>query len=165
MTAFRTAELTLRADDFVSAAQMAQLRALPSKILVRGREVEIDYDVEEPNLALPDSENASSTSIGVARLRLPEKLARTLTTQELPALDRSLRFIVTRGQRGALLADTLAALQEQLEGPWTPNHVAPDEAQPSPQKRNAPQIPPRGKARPKSARFGRSGGPRRSRRR
>ena len=32
--------------------------------------------------------------VGVARLRLPEKLARTLIDEELPALDRPLRFVV-----------------------------------------------------------------------
>jgi hypothetical protein len=45
--------------------------------------------------------------IGIARLRLPEKLARTISESELPVLDRPLRFIVIRGQRGAIRADTL----------------------------------------------------------
>jgi len=161
MAAFRSADLTLQASDFVSAARMAQLRALPAKVWVRDRDVEIDYDVEEPN----NSEAATSVAFGVARLRLPEKLARTLTPAELPILDRSLRFIVVRGQRGALRADTLAALQQQLEGPWTPNEIAPDEAQSASQKRNPSRTAARGKARPKSAKFGRSGGPRRGGRR
>src|SRR6185437_17034596 len=73
------------------------------------RDVEIQYDVEQ-------GENGS---VGVARLRLPEKLARTLTETELPKLDRPLRFVVTRGARGAARADTLDALQEELERPFT----------------------------------------------
>ena len=57
--------------------------------------------------------------MGVARLRLPEKLARTLSEAELPMLDRPVRFVVTRGARGAARASTLEALQEELERPFT----------------------------------------------
>ena len=83
--------------------------ALPSSTAIRGKDVAIDYDVED--------------GTGVARLRLPEKLARTLVDSELPALDRPLRFIVTRGQRGAVRAPTLDNLQELLDRPWTPVEV------------------------------------------
>jgi hypothetical protein len=76
---------------------------------VRDRDDEIQYDVEEK----PEG------NIGIARLRLPEKLARTLTEFELPKLDRPLRFIVTRGARGAARAATLDALQAELERPFT----------------------------------------------
>ena len=78
---------------------------LPSSVPVRDREVEIHYDVEET----PEG------NVGVARLRLPEKLARTLTDAELPVLDRPLRFIVTRGARGAARGTTLDELQEELD--------------------------------------------------
>jgi hypothetical protein len=57
----------------------------------------------------------------VARLRLPEKLARTIVEAEIPALDRPVRFVVTRGQRGAVRADTLDELQEILDRPWSPD--------------------------------------------
>ena len=50
------------------------------------------------------SRNRRTGNVGVARLRLPEKIARTLTEDELPALDRPLRFVVTRGARGAARA-------------------------------------------------------------
>ena len=76
---------------------------------VRDREVDVQYDVEERADGLT----------AVARLRLPEKLARTLTESEIPELDRPLRFVVTRGARGAARAATLAALQEELERPFT----------------------------------------------
>ena len=74
----------------------------------------IDYDVEE----------VDGRPRGVARLRLPEKLARTLTEEELPALDRPVRFIVLRGPRGAVRATTLDELQEVLDRPWSPDEVA-----------------------------------------
>jgi hypothetical protein len=125
---FRNARLTVRVDDFVPPKLRAQLMALPSTVQVRDQDVEIHYDVEERNsttLEKTTAENSarteSGTHVGVARLRLPEKLARTLTENELPSLDRPLRFLVTRGQRGAVRAATLEELQELLEGPWTPN--------------------------------------------
>ena len=92
------------------AAVRERYAALPSTASVRDRDVEIHYDVEET----PDGQ-----PFGVARLRLPEKIARTLTEDELPALDRPLRFIVTRGARGAARATTLDELQEELERPFT----------------------------------------------
>jgi hypothetical protein len=81
---------------------------------VRDRDVEIDYDVEEENGA----------SRGVARLRLPEKVARTLTESEVPTLDRPVRFVVQRGQRGSVRARTLEELQGQLDAPWTADEIA-----------------------------------------
>jgi hypothetical protein len=119
---FRDARLVVRVDDFVPAEERARLWTLPSLALVRDREVEIDYDVEEqPSApgAAPDA--APAALLPVARLRLPEKLARTLSEAELPALDRPLRFVVTRGQRGAVRAVTLDELQELLDRPWSPD--------------------------------------------
>jgi len=81
---------------------------------VRDREVEIDYDVEETDAG----------PIGVARLRLPEKIARSLTEGEIPSLDRPVRFVVLRGQRGSVRARTLDDLQTQLDQPWTDEEVA-----------------------------------------
>src|SRR6185312_5979962 len=80
-------------------------------VLIREREVWIDYDVEE---------RADGGPFGVARLRLPEKMARTLVDDELPVLDRPLRFAVLRGQRGAVRAKTLDELQDLLDQPWSP---------------------------------------------
>jgi hypothetical protein len=76
--------------------------------------VEIDYDVEETDTG----------PVGVARLRLPEKVARSLTAGEIPALDRPVRFVVLRGQRGAVRARTLEELQTQLDQPWTDEEIA-----------------------------------------
>jgi len=86
---------------------------LPETVVIRDREIDIEYDVEE----------IDGQFAGVARLRLPEKLARNLAEEELPVLDRPLRFVVIRGQRGAIRADTLGELQELLDQPWSPDEV------------------------------------------
>jgi uncharacterized membrane protein YgcG len=84
--------------------------------MIRDREIPIDYDVEEKNGA----------RLGVARLRLPQKVAKNLTEMELPSLDRPIRFVVLRGQRGAIRAETLDELQEELEKPWSPDEIEPN---------------------------------------
>jgi ATP-dependent helicase HrpA len=75
--------------------------------------VEIQYDVEETD----------EGPIGVARLRLPEKLARNMAPEELPILDRPLRFVVPRGARGAARGSTLEELQDELERPFTRDEI------------------------------------------
>jgi hypothetical protein len=82
-------------------------------VTIRDRDIDIDYDVEERN----------GGRAGVARLRLPEKIARTLVEDEIPRLDRPIRFVVLRGQRGAVRADSLDELQEKLSQPWSPDEV------------------------------------------
>ena len=95
-------------------AERARYDALPAHTMVRDREVEIDYDVEETD----------GRPVGVARLRLPEKIARSLTEGEIPTLDRPVRFVVLRGQRGSIRARTLDELQTQLDQPWTEEELA-----------------------------------------
>ena len=109
----RSAQLELDLDSLVPPQVRAKYLALPGTVQVRDREVEIDYDVEERD----------GQRYGVARLRLPEKLARTLSEEELPVLDREVRFVVPRGQRGSVRADSLDQLQEVLERPWTDEEV------------------------------------------
>jgi hypothetical protein len=113
MNDFRNTRLRLDPDEFVSPDVRARYLELPSTVDIRDREIDIDYDVEERN----------GERVGVARLRLPEKLARNVVESELPILDRPLRFVVIRGQRGAIRADTLDELQEILERPWSPDEV------------------------------------------
>jgi hypothetical protein len=110
---FRTAPLSIDFDAIVLPDVRAKWLALPDTVVVRGREVPIDYDVE-------DSEGNPR---GVARLRLPVKLARTLSEEELPPLDRPIRFTVLRGPRGAVRANTLEELQEILDRPWSPDEM------------------------------------------
>jgi hypothetical protein len=107
----RARPLRLDLDALVPPHLREEYLALPDVVDVRGRDVEIQYDVEEGEDGRPT---------GVARLRLPEKLARTLVAEEVPELDRPLRFVVLRGPRGAVRARTLDELQEQLDLPWSP---------------------------------------------
>ncbi len=113
MDDFQSARLGVDSEQFVPFEVRERLDRLPNQVTIRDRDVEIDYDVEER-----DGERR-----GVARLRLPEKVARTLTAAEVPALDRPARFVVLRGQRGAVRADTLEDLQERLAQPWSPDEV------------------------------------------
>jgi hypothetical protein len=126
--AFRSAPLAIDFDSLVPRAQRERLLALPNTVVVRGREVPVDYDVED----------VEGNRRGVARLRLPEKLARTITEDELPELDRPVRFTVLRGPRGAVRASTLDELQDLLDRPWSPNEVAderPDDLTPREERR------------------------------
>ncbi|MBC7894246.1 MAG: DEAD/DEAH box helicase [Cytophagaceae bacterium] len=107
---YRAASLRLDLSSLVDSAERERLFALPDITEVRGTPVGIDYDVEE----------LDGRVIGVARLMLPEKIARTLVAEEVPTLDRPLRFAVHRGQRGGVRASTLAELQELLDRPWMP---------------------------------------------
>ena len=113
MDEFRAARLTVDREQFVPRAVREKLERLPQQVRIRDREVDIDYDVEERD----------GQRRGVARLRLPEKIARSLTEEEIPPLDRPIRFVVLRGQRGAVRADTLEELQELLAQPWSPDEV------------------------------------------
>jgi len=112
---FRRASVFVNADEIVPREVRERYASLPSSVELRGRDVEIHYDVEE---------SAEGKPFGVARLRIPEKVARNLTESELPVLDRPLRFIVTRGARGAARASTLEELQEELERPFTAQELA-----------------------------------------
>ena len=114
---FRTAPLAIDFDAIVRRDDRERWMALPDAVVIRGREVPIDYDVED----------VDGNPRGVARLRLPEKLAQTLAEEEIPALDRPVRFTVLRGPRGAVRAVTLAELQDILERPWSPSEVVEDE--------------------------------------
>jgi hypothetical protein len=113
MDDFRNSRFTLNADEIVPREVRDKYADLPSTVIIRDREIDIEYDAEE---------NEGGFT-GVARLRLPEKIARNLTDAELPGLDRPLRFVVVRGQRGAIRADTLDELQDLLVQPWSPDEV------------------------------------------
>ncbi len=105
----RALTLTLDRQEFVSDAQRAAAHALPNEVEIRERPVALEYDIEELDGVVRP----------VVRLRLPEKIARTLVAEELPTLDRPLRFAVLRGNRGAVRAADLPTLQEKLDDPYT----------------------------------------------
>ncbi|HEU4995070.1 MAG TPA: DEAD/DEAH box helicase [Gemmatimonadaceae bacterium] len=106
---FRRARLGIDADAILPRHERERYLALPDFVEIRGREIPVRYDVEEHADGLR----------AVARLTLPEKIARTLNEAELPSFDRPLRFIVPRGARGAARADTLDDLREELDRPFT----------------------------------------------
>jgi ATP-dependent RNA helicase HrpA len=108
---FRAAPLNLDLWSLVSPAERERLMELPSAVEIRGKWVDIEYDVDERD----------GQSTPVARLRLPEKLARSLVDEEIPQLDRALRFVVLRGPRGAVRASSLDELQALLDRPWSPD--------------------------------------------
>ncbi|MFN2398893.1 MAG: DEAD/DEAH box helicase, partial [Gemmatimonadaceae bacterium] len=123
LSAFRAVDLRIDPDAIVPAADRERYLALPNTVTVRDHEVEIGYEVEDGQAGVGGVGGMGSVR-AVARLRLPEKLARTLVENELPVLDRPLRFTVTRGQRGAVRASTLEELQDLLDRPWSPDEVA-----------------------------------------
>jgi HrpA-like helicases len=113
MEDFKQAHLGIDRERFIPRDVRERIARLPDSVPIRDREIEIDYDVEERD----------GSRLGVARLRLPEKIARTLSEEEIPTLDRPVRFVVLRGQRGAVRSDTLEDLQERLAQPWSPDEV------------------------------------------
>jgi len=110
---YRAAPMRFSADDFVSRAIRHELMALPGAAEIRERTVPMHYEVEET----PDG------PLGVARLVMPEKVARGLIAEELPEIDRPLRFTVTRGARGNVKAASIDELHDALERPYTDSEV------------------------------------------
>jgi hypothetical protein len=111
---FQARPLELDLDALVPPETREALLALPDEVSIRELPVELEYEVER---------DAAGTPSGVVRLDLPEKLARTLVEEELPVLDRPLRFSVRRGRRGTVRADSLLELQDLLDQPWTPEEL------------------------------------------
>ncbi|MFL5516071.1 MAG: DEAD/DEAH box helicase, partial [Gemmatimonadales bacterium] len=97
---FLHTRIALDAAELVPAEIRERLAALPSSLRLRGDTVPLDYEVVDGE--------------GVARVRLREGQAKRLRPDELPPLDRPLRFAVQRGRHAPLMADTLPALQALL---------------------------------------------------
>lgn len=127
MEGFRSAPLTLDLSPLISRDDRERLLELPSMVEVRGKWVNVEYDLEQGQRDADSRERGETQATGpdpgiaVARLRLPEKLARSLVDEELPVLDRPLRFVVLRGPRGAVRAASLPELQALLDRPWSPD--------------------------------------------
>jgi len=118
---FRKANLSIRVEDFIPDDTREKLWLLPSRADVAGRSCELTYELEESQGAAP---------VAVARVHLKEDLARQLTARDLPSLDRPVRFLVTRGARGAIRADSLEELLRALDGPRPHIETAPRDAIP-----------------------------------
>jgi hypothetical protein len=98
---FLRARIVLDLRELVEEETRERLEALPGRLHLRGDAVPLDYEVED--------------GIGVARVRLREGQARRLRADELPPLDRPLRFAVQRGSHPPIQADTVPALQSALQ--------------------------------------------------
>jgi hypothetical protein len=148
---FRAAPMRFRADDFVSAAERAQLNTLPGAAEVRERTVPMHYEVEEVG---------DGKVQGVVRLVLPEKVARGLVFEELPLLDRPARFTITRGARGNVKANSVEEIQDALDKPFTDDEVRREERRPERGGRGGPDKSPwgRGGGRGGDSRGGSRGG-------
>lgn len=112
--AFRERALTLDLDAILPPELRERFLSLPDRAEVRGETFPLEYELEQ------DPEGALHPFVW---LHLPEKVARTLVEEELPELDRPIRFSVARGRRGLVHADSLAELQERLDDPWMPDEV------------------------------------------
>ncbi len=161
---FRRARLGIDADAILPRRDRERYLSLPDSIDIRGREVSVRYDVEESPQGM----------LGVVRLHLPEKIARTLAEQELPAFDRPVRFVVARGARGAERAESLDALRAELDRPFTDQELAEldrtaqRKREGQDERRRGPRTPYGGTKRPErpSKRGGpKRGGPKRGRKR
>jgi ATP-dependent helicase HrpA len=97
---FLHTRITLDPAELVPAEIRERLAGLPSSLRLRGDAVPLDYEVVDGE--------------GIARVRLREGQAKRLRPDELPPLDRPLRFAVQRGRHPPLMADTLPALQALL---------------------------------------------------
>jgi ATP-dependent helicase HrpA len=97
---FLRTRIVLVPAELVEAATRERLEALPASLHVRGDAVPLDYEIQNGE--------------GIARVRLREGQAKRLRPDELPKLDRPLRFAVQRGRHPPILADTIPALQASL---------------------------------------------------
>ena len=100
---FLRADLALDVNEFVPAERRRELDALPSFVTLRGERCPLDYEIED--------------GTGVVRARVKERLAHDLRDEDLPALDRPLRFAVLRGRHAALRAASLSELRRELKVP------------------------------------------------
>ncbi|HWB43553.1 MAG TPA: DEAD/DEAH box helicase, partial [Gemmatimonadales bacterium] len=97
---FQRARLVLDPAELVVDSTRERLDALPGMVRVRGDAAPVDYELQD--------------GVAVARVRLREGQARRLRADEVPVLDRPVRFTVQRGRHPPILADTVPALQALL---------------------------------------------------
>jgi hypothetical protein len=97
---FHHTRINLDPVKLIDAGTREQLEALPARLHLRGDAVPLDYEIQD--------------GVPVVRVRLREGQAKRLRIDQLPRLDRPLRFAVQRGRHGPLLADTLPDLHAML---------------------------------------------------
>ena len=97
---FQRARVTLDPTDLVDGQTRERLDALPGMVRVRGDAAPVDYELQDGE--------------AVARVRLREGQAKRLRADEVPALDRPVRFAVQRGRHPPILADSVPTMQALL---------------------------------------------------
>jgi hypothetical protein len=97
---FLRTRIVLNPSELVDEETRNRLTALPNRLHVRGDAVPLTYEVQG--------------STGIARVRLREGQAKRLRPDDLPRMDRPLRFAVQRGHHPPILADTISDLQALL---------------------------------------------------
>jgi hypothetical protein len=97
---FQRTRVVVDPEAMIAGETRAPLDALPGMVRIRGDAVPIDYEL--------------TGGEGIARIRLREGQARRLRTDEVPPLDRPVRFAVQRGRHAPILADSVAELQTLL---------------------------------------------------
>ena len=97
---FLETPLELDVSAIVPRQERLELDALPKSALVYGDRVPLDYEIEDNQ--------------GVVRMRIREGQARRLRAEDLPDVDRPLRFTVVRGKRPAVRASDLDTLRQAL---------------------------------------------------
>ncbi len=97
---FLETPLELDLSEIVPREARIALDALPKSALVYGDRVPLDYEIENNE--------------GVVRMRIREGQARRLRSEDLPNVDRPLRFTVARGKQTAVRASDLETLHRAL---------------------------------------------------
>lgn len=102
---WRSAHINVDWERILPSEEREKWMSLPGAVEVGHRTLPLEYDVET---------NADGTNIGIARIRLPEKLVHSIDAADIPQLDRPLRFVVYRGPRGVVRANDLGELRTAL---------------------------------------------------
>jgi ATP-dependent helicase HrpA len=97
---FHRTRVALDPAELVDEPTRQRLDALPGMVRVRGDAAPVEYELQNGQ--------------GVARVRLREGQAKRLRADEVPALDRPIRFAVQRGRHPPILADTVPDLHALL---------------------------------------------------
>ena len=97
---FMDTRVELSVDDFVAETERAALDLLPNSVKIGGDRVPVSYELEG--------------SQPVARIKMREGQARMLRPNDLPRLDRPLRFSVFRGRHERIRASSLDELARRL---------------------------------------------------
>jgi hypothetical protein len=94
---FQRTRVGLEPAQLVDEPTRQRLEALPAMVRIRGDAAPLEYELQNGE--------------GVARVRLREGQAKRLRADEVPVLDRPVRFAVQRGRHPPILADTVPDLQ------------------------------------------------------